>query len=146
MSFLLVVVSGNNTEKNMEAYEQMIKDMRRWLSEGEKLDLKVFKTQLARLEFSERLLGHIRLQNETGTHNETYQRVCVTIIVNIVITTHVALISKVTDDMSQEKSDISKTMQPMVEEIKGYLEKLEGKNNEIDAVMKEIEKKVSYLF
>ena len=139
MSFLFVVVSGNNTEKNMEAYEQMIKDTRRWLSKVEKLDPKVTTNQLARLEISERVLGHIRLQSETGTHNEIYQRVCVIFIQNIVIITHAALISNV-------RADIPKTLQPMVKEIKGHLEKLEGKNNEIDLVMKEIEKKVSYLF
>lgn len=126
----------------MEAYEKMIKDTRRWLSEVEKLDPKVITNQLARLEISERVLGHIRLQSETGTHNEIYQRVCVVFIENIVIITHAALISNVTADMSQGKSDIPKTMQPTVKEIKGHLEKLEGKNNEIDLVMKEIEKKL----
>jgi len=126
----------------MEAYELLIKDTRRWLSEVEKLDPKSIKNQLARLEISERVLGQIRLQSETGTHNETYQRVCSTFMDNILIITHAALISKATEDLSQGKSDILKTMQPMVEEIKGYLEKLGGKNNGIDLVMKEIEKKL----
>ncbi|KAK2574386.1 hypothetical protein P5673_000545 [Acropora cervicornis] len=126
----------------MEAYELLIKDTRRWLSEVEKLDPKFIKNQLARLEISERVLGQIRLQSETGTHNETYQRVCCIFMDNILIITRAALISKATEDLSQGKSDIPKTMQPMVEEIKGYLEKLEGKNNGIDLVMKEIEEKL----
>ena len=77
VSFLFVFVSGNNTEKNMEEQEKMIRDMRRWLTEADKLASEVTKLQLARLKTLERVLGHIRLQNETDSHNETYQRVCI---------------------------------------------------------------------
>ena len=129
----------------MEAYEQMIKDTRRWLREVEKLVSEVTQQQLARLETPERVLRHIRLQNETGTHDETYQRVFIIFIDNIVLNTRAALISKETHDMSQGRSDLSEIL-PKFGEIKGYLEELESKNNEIDRVRKQIEEMVSYLF
>ena len=50
VSFLLLVVSGNNTEKNMEAYDQMIKDTKKWLGEVDKLVSEVAQQQLIRLE------------------------------------------------------------------------------------------------
>ena len=145
VSFLFVVVSGNNTEKNMEAHEQMIKDMRRWLTEVDNLASEVTQRQLARLETSERVLQHIRLQNETDTYNETYQGISEIFLGNIVLSTRAALILKETDNISQEKSDPSEIL-PMVGEIKGYLKELESKNNEIDRVMNQIEKMVSYFF
>ena len=94
----------------------------------------------------ERVLGHIRLQNETYTHNETYQRVCIIFIDNIVFSTRAALIPEVTDNMSRGKSRLPEILQQKVEEIKGYLEKLQDESNEIDPVINEIEEKVSYLF
>ena len=145
VSFLFVVVSGNNTEKNMEAHEQMIRDMRRWLTEADNLASEVTKRQLARLDTSERVLRHIRLQNKTDTHNETYQEICDIFLDNIVLSTRAALISKETDNMSQEKSAPSEIL-PVVGEIKDYLKDLESKNNEIDRVMNQIEEMVSYLF
>ena len=144
MSFLFVVVSGNNTEKNMEAYEQMIKDTRRWLGEVDKFTSEVTRQQLARLETSERVLRHIRLQIETDTHNETYQRVCITFQENIFLTTRTAMMSKEMDNMRQVESDFPEILQPKHEEIKGYLRKLEGKIGEIDLVINEIEEKASY--
>ena len=146
MSFLFVVVSGNNTEKNMEAYEQIIEDMRRWLLEADNLDPEVKRQQLARSETSERVLRHVRLQNETDTHNETYLRVCITFQDNIILTTRTALMSKEIDNMRQGKSDFPETLQPKHEEIKGYLRKLEGKIGKINPVLNEIEEKVSYFF
>ena len=145
VSFLFVVVSGNNNEKNMEAYEQIIRDTRRLLRQANKPVSDVIQQQLARLETSERVLRHIRLQNETYTHIETYQRVCIIFIDNIVLSTRAALISKVTHNMSQGKSDLSKIL-PQFGEVKGYLEELESKNKEIDPVMNQIEEMVSYLF
>ena len=136
MSFLFVVFSGNNIEK----------DTRRWLRQVEKLDLQVTKDQLARLKTLERVLGQIRLQNETYTQSETFQRVCIIFIDNIVFSTRAALIPEVTDNMSRGKSHLPEILQRKVEEIKGYLEKLQDKSNEIDPVINEIEEKVSYLF
>ena len=131
----------------MEAYDQMIKDTRKWLGEVDKLVSEVTKQQLARLETLERALRYVRLQNEADTHtgNETYQMVCVIFLDNIVLTTHAALMSKATHQMSQVKSGLSKLL-PKFGEIKGYLEGLESKNNEIDRVMKQITEMVSYLF
>ena len=145
VSFLFVFVSGNNTEKNMEEQEKMIRDMRRWLTEADKLASEVTKRQLARLDTSERVLRHIRPQNKTDTHNETYQGICGIFLGNIVLSTRAALISKETDNMSQEKSDPSEIL-PIVGEIKDYLKDLDSKNNEIDRVMNQIEEMVSYLF
>ena len=71
--------------------------------------------------------------------------VCIIFLENIVLTTHTALISKATDEMSQVKSDLSELL-PKFAEIRGYLEGLESKNNEIDRVMKQITEMVSYLF
>ena len=146
MSFLFVVVSGNNTEKNMEAHEQMIKDMRRWLVEADKLASEVTRQQLARLETSERVLQHIRLQNETDTHDETYERVFIILLDYIFLSTSTAQMSKATDDMSKEKSDLPKILQAKHKQIKGYLRKLEGKIGEIELVINEIDGKVSYFF
>ena len=146
MSFLFVVVSGNNTEKNMEAHEQMIKDMRRWLVEADKLASEVTRQQLARLETSERVLQHIRLQNETDTHDETYERVFIILLDYIFLSTSTAQMSKATDDMSKEKSDLPKTLQAKHKQIKGYLRKLEGKIGEIELVISEIDGKVSFFF
>ena len=129
----------------MEAYEQIIRDTRRLLRQANKPVSDVIQQQLARLETSERVLRHIRLQNETYTHIETYQRVCIIFIDNIVLSTRAALISKVTHNMSQGKSDLSKIL-PQFGEVKGYLEELESKNKEIDPVMNQIEEMVSYLF
>ena len=145
VSFLFVVVSGNNIEKNMEAHEQIIRDMRRWLREVDNLASEGTQRQLARLETSERVLRRIRLQNETDTHNETYQGICNIFLDNIVLSTCTALISKETDNMSQQKSAPSEIL-PILGEIKGYLKELESKNNEIDRVMNQIEELVSYLF
>ena len=129
----------------MEAQEKMIRDMRRWLTEADNLASEVTKRQLARLDTSERVLRHIRPQNRTDTHNETYQEICGIFLDNIVLSTRAALISKETDNMSQQKSAPSEIL-PMVEEIKDYLKDLESKNNEIDCVMNQIEEMVSYLF
>ena len=145
VSSLFVVVSGNNTDKNMEAREQMIKDVRRWLTKVDNLASEVSQRQLARLETSERVLRHIRLQNETDTHNDTYHGICEIFLDNIVLSTRAALISKETHNMSQQKSAPSEIL-PIVGEIKGYLKELESKNNEIDRVMNQIEEMVSYLF
>lgn len=123
----------------METYEQMIKDTRRWLREVEKIASEVTPQQLAKLETSERVLRHIRLQNETDTHNETYQRVFIIFTDNIIVSTRTALISKATHNMSQGKSDLPEIL-PKFGEIKGYLEELESKNKEIDRVMNQIEK------
>lgn len=112
------------------------------MREVEKLDLQVTKHQLARLKSLERVLGHIRLQNETYTHNETYQRVCIIFIDNIILSTRAALIPEVTDNMSRGKSHLPEILQRKFEEIKGYLEKLQEKNNEIDLVINEIEEKL----
>ena len=147
MNFLFVIVSGNNTEKNMEAYEQIIEDVRRWLLEADNLASEVTRQQLARLETSERVLRHIRQQNETDTtHNTTYERVCIIFLDNIFLSTSTALISKATDDMSRAKSDLPEILQAKQKQIKGYLRKHEGKIGEIDLVIKEIEGKVSYFF
>ena len=146
MSFLLLVVSGNNTEKNMEAYDQVIKNTRRWLEEVDKLACEVTQQQLARLETSERVLRHIILQNETDTRNETYESVCITFLDNIVLISGTALISKATDSISQEKSHFPETLKPKHEEIKGYLRKLEGKIGEIDLVINEIDEEVGFFF
>ena len=129
----------------MEAHEQMIRDMRRWLTEADNLASEFTQRQLARLETSERVLRRIRLQNETDTHNETYQGICEIFLDNIVLSTRAALISKETHNISQEKSAPSEIL-PIVGEIKGYLKELESKNNENDRVMKQIEEMVSYLF
>ncbi|XP_015773413.1 PREDICTED: uncharacterized protein LOC107351632 [Acropora digitifera] len=122
----------------MEAQEKMIRDMRRWLTEADKLASEVTKRQLARLDTSERVLRHLRPQNRTDAHNETYQEICGILLDNIVLRTRAALISKETDNMSQEKSAPSEIL-PIVGEIKGYLKELESKNNEIDRVMNQIE-------
>lgn len=145
VSFLFVVVSGNNTEKNMEALEQMIRDIRRWLKKVGNRASEVSQRQLARLDTSERVLRHIRPQNKTDTHNETYQGICGIFLGNIVRSTRAALISKDADNMSQQKSAPSEIL-PIIGEIKGYLKELESKNNEIDRVMNQIEEMVSYLF
>ena len=129
----------------MEEHEQIVRDMRRWLTEADILASEVTQRQLARLETSERVLRHIRQQSETDTHNETYQGICEIFLDNIVLSTRAALISKETHNMSQEKSAPSEIL-AIVEEIKGYLKDLESKNNEIDRVMKQIEEIVSYLF
>ncbi|XP_068722077.1 uncharacterized protein [Montipora capricornis] len=121
----------------MEAYEQMIKDTRRWLREVEKRASGVTPQQLARLETAERVLRRIRPQ-KTGTHNETYQRVCIMFIDDIILITRTALISKATHNMSQGKSDLPEIL-PKFGEIKGYLEQFESKNKEIDRVMNQIE-------
>ena len=126
----------------MEAYDQMIKDTRRWLGEVEKFASEVTQQQRARVETSERVLRHIVLQNETDTHNKTYQRVCITFLDNIVLNTGTALISKVTDDMSQGKSRFPEILKKKHEEIKGYLRKLEGEIGEIDLVINEIDEEV----
>ena len=144
MSFLFVVVSGNNTEKNMEACEQMIRDMKLWLREDDKLASEVTRQQLARLETSKRVLRHIRLRNETDTHNETYLRVCITFLDNIILSISTAVISKATDDMSQGKSDLPEILRSRYKEIKSYLRKLDGKIGKVDLVINEIEGKVSY--
>ena len=130
----------------MEAYEQIIEDMRRWLRKADMLASEVTRQQLARLETSERILRHIRLQNETDTHNETYQRVCITFQNNIFLTTRTALMSKQIDNMRQGESDFPEILQPKHEEIKGYLRKLAGKIGEIDVVINKIEEKVSFFF
>lgn len=130
----------------METYDLMIKDTRRWLGEVDKFASEVTQQQLARLETSERVLRHIILQNETDTHNNTYQRVCITFLDNVVLNTGKALISKVTDDMSQGKSHLPEILKPKNEEIKGYLRKLEGKNDELSLVINEIEEEVGYYF
>ncbi|XP_015773414.1 PREDICTED: uncharacterized protein LOC107351633 isoform X1 [Acropora digitifera] len=122
----------------METYEQMIKDTRQWLREADKVVSEVTQQQLARLETSERVLQHIRLQNETDTHNETYERICINFLDNIVLSTRVALISKATHNMSEGKSDLSEIL-PKIGEIGGYLQELESKKNEIDRVRKQIE-------
>lgn len=123
----------------MEPYEQMINDMRRWLREADKLDaFEVTQQQMAILETSERVLRYIRPQNETDTHNKTYQRLCIIFLDNIVLITHAALLSKVTHNMSQGKSDLPETL-PKFGEIKGYVEELESKKNEINRVMNQIE-------
>lgn len=121
----------------MEALEQMIRDIRRWLKKVGNRDSEVSQRQLARLDTSERVLRHIRPQNKTDTHNETYQGICGIFLGNIVRSTRVALISKETDNKSQEKSDTSEKL-PIVGEIKDYLKDLESKNNEIDRVMNQI--------
>ena len=144
MSFLLLVVSGNNTEEKMEAYDQMIKDTRRWLGEVDKLTSEVKQQQLARLETSQRVLQHIILQNETDTHNKTYERVCITFLDNIVLITSAALISKATDNMSEEKSHFPEILKPKNKAIKDYLQELKGKFDEIDLVINEIDEEVGY--
>ena len=143
MSFLFVVVSVNIAEEKMEAYEQLIKEMGRWLRDVEKLASEVTKLQLARFKTLERVLGHIRLQNETDSHNETYQRVCIIFMDCIVLIIRTALISEVTGTMSRRKSDLPEILQPKVEEIEGYLNTLQDKNKEIDLVINEIEETVS---
>ena len=127
----------------MEAYEQIIEDTRQLLREADKPVSDVIQQQLARLETLERVLRHIRRQKETYTHIETYQRVCIIFIDNIVLSTRAALIPEVTDNMSRGKSHLPEILQRKFEEIKGYLEKLQEKNNEIDLVINEIEEKVS---
>ena len=144
VSFLFIVVSGDNTEKNMEAYEQVIKDTRGWLREVCKLASEVYQQQLARLEAPERVLQHIKLQNEPDTRNETYQRVFRIIIENIVLSTREALISKATHNIRQGKSDLSEIL-PKFGEIEGYLEELKSKNNEIGRAINQIKQMVSYL-
>ena len=129
----------------MEAHEQMIKDMRRWLTEVYNLNSEVTQRQLARLETSERVLQHITLQNETDTNNETYQGISEIFLDNIVLRARAALILKETDNISQEKSAHSEIL-PVVGEIKDCLKDLKSKNNEIDRVMNQIEEMVSYLF
>ena len=129
----------------MEAYEQIIKDTRQLLRQADKPVSDVIQQQLARLETLERVLRHIRRQKETYTHIETYQRVCIIFIDNIVLSTRAALISKVTHNMSQGRSDLSEVL-PQFGEVKGNLEELKSKNNEIDPVMNQIEEMVSYLF
>ena len=146
VSFLFVVVSGNNTEKNMEAIDRLIKDIRWWLGKVWKPDSEDTIRQLALLKTSERVLRHIRKrQNETGT--VTYERVCITFAGNVIFTASTALISKATDNVSQGKSDIPRITQPgrKAEEVKGYLQKLKEKMKEIDRVINEIERMVSYL-
>ena len=130
----------------MEAYDQMIKDTRRWLEEVDKFASEVTQQQLARLETPERVVRHIILQNETDTHNKTYQRICITFLDNIVLNTGTALISKATDSISQKKSQFPERLKPKNEEIKSYLRKLEGKNGEIDLVINEIDEEVGYFF
>lgn len=140
----MLVVSGNNTEEKMEAYDQMIKDTRRWLGEVDKLTSEVKQQQLARLETSQRVLQHIILQNETDTHNKTYERVCITFLDNIVLITSAALISKATDNMSEEKSHFPEILKPKNKAIKDYLKELKGKIDEIDLVINEIDEEVGY--
>ena len=130
----------------MEAFEQMIKDTRRWLREVDQLASEVTKQQLARLENLERVVRHIRLQNEKDTHNETYQRVCIIFLQNIIFVTSTALISKARDRMSEGKSDLPDLLQPKDEEIKCYLQNLREKIDEIELVINEIDGKVSYFF
>ena len=146
MSFLFVDVSENNTEKNMEAFEEMIKDTIRWLGEVEKLASEVTKQQLARLENLERVLWYIGLQKEKDTHNETYQKVCIIFLENIILVTRAAVISKARDHMSQGKSDLPEILQVKDNEMKSYLENVEGKIDEINDVIKEIAEKASYFF
>ena len=123
----------------------MIQATRRWLREVENLASEFTQQQLDRLETSERILGHIRQQNETGTPNETYQRVFIIFIDNVILSTRAALISKATNNMSKGKSDLSEIL-PKFGEIKGYLEEFESKNKELDRVMNQINEMVSYLF
>ncbi|XP_044173905.1 uncharacterized protein LOC114958401 [Acropora millepora] len=124
------------------ACDQLIKDTRRWLEEVDKLACEVTQQQRARLETSERVLRHMILQNETDTHNETYESACITFLDNIVLISGTALISKATDSISQEKSHFPEILKPKHEEIKGYLRKLEGKIGEIDLVINEIDQEL----
>ena len=117
-SFLFVVVSGNNTEKNREAYEQRIKDARRWLGEIDGRASEVTKQQLAKLHTLEQLFQESKTKTDST-----------------------GLISKATD-----RSDLPETLQPKNEEINGYLRKLKAKRDEVDEVLKETEEQVSYLF
>ena len=129
----------------MEEYEQMIRATRRWLGEADKLVSEVTQQQLARLKAWEQVLTDITLKDETGTHNETYERVCIIFIDNIVLSTRTALISREIHNVIQGKSNFPEILQPKIEEMEAYLKMLAGKNEEIDRVIDEIEKKVSYL-
>ena len=145
MSFLFAVVAGNNTENNMEALEDLIKYIRRWLEEVGKLGSEVTQELLARLATSERVLRHIIPQNPTDTHN-TLRMVCESFIKDVVLSACRALISKAVHHMSQEESDLPKRLQPKVGEIKSYLDDVQGKYDEIYPLLNEIEENVSYLF
>lgn len=130
----------------MEALEDLIKYMRRWLEEVGKLGSEVTQELLARLATSERVLRHTIPQNPTDTHNAIYQMVCESFIKDVVLSACTALISKAVHHMSQEKSDLPKILQPKVGEIMSYLEDVEGKYNEINPLLNEIKENVSYLF
>ncbi|XP_015748123.1 PREDICTED: uncharacterized protein LOC107327918 [Acropora digitifera] len=122
----------------MEALEDLIKYMRRWLEEVGKLGSEVTQELLARLATSERVLRHTIPQNPTDTHNAIYQMVCESFIKDVVLSACTALISKAVHHMSQEKSDLPKILQPKVGEIMSYLEDVEGKYNEINPLLNEI--------
>lgn len=89
----------------------------------------VTKILLARAETAERVLRQII----------PYQRACAIFMRNFLLGIGTALIEKVLHNVSPE---IPQILQPKIREIKHYLEKLEGINNEIDHVMNEIEEKL----
>lgn len=91
---------------------------------------------LARVETAERVLRQII----------PYQRALTIFMGNLLLSIGTALISEVLRNMSPGNSDIPQILQPKIREIKHYLKKFEGINNEIDHVMNEIEGKVSYFF
>ncbi|XP_068733079.1 uncharacterized protein [Montipora capricornis] len=89
----------------------------------------VTKILLARAETAERVLRQII----------PYQRACAIFLRNYLLDIGTALIENVLHNVSPE---IPQILQPKIREIKHYLEKLEGINNEIDHVIKEIGEKL----
>ena len=137
---MFVVVSGNNTEKNMEAKEPVVKFVTQWLADVAELGFEVTEKLPASLKTWDRFLWNMRPQDVI------YQSACAIFKECIIPSIWTALVSKGIHYMSQEKSDFPAILQPKFGKFKRDLAKLEIKIKEISDVISEIEGKVRYLF
>lgn len=127
----------------MEANEPVVKFVTQWLADVAKLGFTVTEELLARLKTWDRFLWNMRPQNGI------YQSACTIFIEWILPSIWTTLVSKGMHFMSQGKSDFPPILQPKFRKLKGDIERLKTKINEIDGVISEIEgelKTRSYTF
>lgn len=141
LSFLFVVVLGNNTEKNMETLNPVVNNYAQWLAYAAKLGFNFYYEQLLPIfKTWDRVLSHMRPQDKI------YQMGCAIFKRCIEPMIWTALASTGVDCKSQGKSEFPAILQPMFTQFKGYLANLDAITNEIVSVINEIEGKVRYLF
>ena len=127
------------------SFEQILNSARQLLKEADALtpDLNQQLNNLSDLEQNLQAIREIQTQEEKRA--QTLVNACESVVRSnyLILKVTNAALSKALHEMDKEVSELPKTIQPVVKEIKSYFASLEKKIREIDALIFEIEGQAS---